>query len=168
MTDPNPSKQYTNVFLKNGILEENDYVIVCKEAYNLLVDKYGHDDTEIKRWCISISQDSSILQIEVHLKPIQVIGVLSAKKTIKMIQISRKETVKALIEKLQRLFKTPPGTVSRLWKVDHHINLTQILNTDKNIVLKGALLLNDREDIENSEIADEDIVLFESKIKSQT
>ncbi|CAG9318807.1 unnamed protein product [Blepharisma stoltei] len=164
--DPLPCKSYTNVFLKKGILEEIDYVILSKEAYSFLVKKYGHDNTEIKRWCISISQDASILQVEVHLKPIQIIWVSDSKKAKKVIQISRKETIKNLIEKLERIHRCPQNTASKLWKIDPNSKIDKLFQNGQSVVLKGAMLLNEREDLENCEIADEDLVLFESKSKN--
>jgi ubiquitin C-terminal hydrolase len=176
LTDPQPSKQYTNVKIKPEAIEGKDYTLVPKAAYSLLAEKYGHDNTEIKRWSVALTEDGSVTQVEVRLKEVNVVPVPSpveAHQRVKKVFISRRETVKLLRDKLTRIYKQVYAhtnlnlDISRLWKIDFNTKLESIQAASKEVpaYIKGPVLLIDKEDLENSNIADEDIILIEFKRK---
>ena len=164
LIDPEASKGYTNVCVKTGLAEMEDFQVVPKAAYSLLVSKYDHDDTEIRRYSIATDIDGSQTTVEIWLKRIQVL----LDSTVKELFISRKESVSDLKEKVNRITGRK-GAITRLWKkkpteaVSAVLDTLSKLTTTKSVLLfREALLLEDSKELESADIADEDVVIVET------
>ncbi|CAG9318242.1 unnamed protein product [Blepharisma stoltei] len=168
--DPANDMKYSNINITPTASEEKDYIIVQKSAYDIIDKNWSHDNTEIKRFAIALTDEGNLTQIEVRLKPVKVAVIpnfISGILQIKTVNISRKATANELKWKLQRIFKEEckakgiNNDTCKLWKVQHESSLQKIQQNASEIYIKGAESLKDDEELENAEIADEDIVILE-------
>lgn len=163
--DPRPRKSYTNVALMPEVLEGRDYEVLPNEAYKYLVNKYGTDDTEIKRFATALNDDGSISQVEVHLKQINVVVYphpLGEHPIIKKMQMLRREYVDTLKEKVSECSGIDAKLKSRIWKLEAPVNLEALLRLKRGSSIPGSTLLKERkQELEDAEIADDDVVLVE-------
>lgn len=158
VNDPLECKEYTNVVLNSGLIENKDFILLPKQAYSFLEKKYSASSV-IRRWAIALDELGQTTHVEVNLKTIKFM-TLPTPKTVFTAQTSRKETVAMLSEKLFRLANFPDhNAVHRLWKApefDPALEFSELSKLDLQLLTK-------RQEIEESEIADDDIIVLELK-----
>lgn len=168
LPDPDPSKAYTNVKVRAGLVEQEDFQVVPKAAYHMLVTKYSHDGTEIRRYSVATNVDGSNSTVEIWLKKVQIlIG-----ETVREVYISRKETITDLKDKLMRCLAV--DTPLRLWKKKTNEMLPNVLDilqriraADESYVFREAHLVDDSKELENADLADEDLLIAEQQSRSR-
>lgn len=74
LTDPDLTKSYCNFILKDNLQENVDYVIVSHKVWKFLFKIYG--GTEIKRFIVSVNDDTNLTYIEVKLKMVKIIKII--------------------------------------------------------------------------------------------
>ena len=108
--DPKIGEEYTNQFLSNKVIENNDYQIVDEEIYNLLTKVFGSPLQEIVRK-IRYNEKDTYPEIEIHLLKYKIMLLcknlledeqLSHLIQLKKIQISREKTFNNLVTKIIR------------------------------------------------------------------
>lgn len=168
LPDPEPSKSYTNFKVKPGLVEQEDFQVVPKSAYHLLVTKYDHDSTELRRYSIATNTEGSNTMVEIWLKKVQVLSG----DVVREVYISRKETVTDLKEKLMRSLNIGPSI--RLWKkktTEILANVVDILQriqaADESYVFREATLIDETKELESADIADEDLLIVELQSRSR-
>ena len=165
--DLRPNKAYTNTLLKPEVREKIDFEIVAKPAYSFLEKRYGSDDTVIKRWCISLTEDGSGLHIELRLKPIKILllpPLPKQKKKFSTVHISRIETVLILKEKLLALMPERSVCEVRAWKTHDNPDLAVLFKSTKHTI--NGKILKENQMIEDCEIAEDDAIIVEFKQKN--
>lgn len=159
--DTRANKDYNNVYLKQEATEKIDFELISKTSYNFLENKYGHDNTVIKRWCISLNEDGSGLHVELRLKPIKFISIPPIQDQISTILMSRIETITTLKEKLLSLSPRLKVLDFRAWKVSEIKEINEIFKQKKYTI--NGKLLQESTIIEDCEIAEDDIIIAEFK-----
>ena len=108
--DPKKGEEYTNQFLSNKIIENNDYQIVDEDIYNLLTKVFGSPLQEIVRK-IHFNEKDQYPEIEIHLLKYKIIvlckNLLEDEQLchliqLKKVQISREKTFNNLVTKIIR------------------------------------------------------------------
>ena len=108
--DPKSGEEYTNQFLSNKVIENNDYQIVDEDIYNLLEKVFGSPMQEIVRK-IHYNEKDTYPEIEIHLLKYKVIvlckNLLEDEQLchliqLKKIQISREKSFNNLVSKIVR------------------------------------------------------------------
>ena len=108
--DPKKEEEYTNQFLSNKVIENNDYQIVDEDIYNLLSKVFGSPMQEIIRK-IHYNEKDIYPEIEIHLLKYKIIvlckNLLEDEQLchliqLKKIQISREKTFNHLVTKITR------------------------------------------------------------------
>ena len=168
LPDPDPSKAYTNVKVRAGLLEQDDFMVVPKAAYHQLVTKYSHDQTEIRRYSVATNVDGSSSSVEIWLKKVHIL----VDDTVRAIFISRKETVTDLKEKLLRCLAIDLSI--RLWRKKTNEMLPNVVDilqriraADESYVFREASLVDDSKELENADIADEDLLIVEKQSRTR-
>lgn len=70
LTDPDKIKNYCNVVLLLGLEENRDFLIVSHKVWKYLFKIYGGQ--EIKRFIVSVNDDSNLTHVELNLKKVLV------------------------------------------------------------------------------------------------
>jgi len=171
-----PQEEQANLYLKDSILENKDYILVPSTAYEYLKESYG-SDKDIKRCLVPLTEEGDLMQVEVKLKPVRVVPIPSFQETLetpKHFQVSKKAKVGDLKSKLQDIYKElyPRSLLdfsqARLWKVTPDCKLTDFHPTAKSILIESAQLLPNKTVLEEAQVADEDIIIVEFKQKDWT
>lgn len=68
LKDPDDVKNYCNLVLKEGLEDNKDFIIVPHNVWKHLFKIYGGN--EIKRFIVSVNDDSNLTLIEVWLKKV--------------------------------------------------------------------------------------------------
>jgi hypothetical protein len=92
-------KKYTNIQLRENLVENEDYIVVSSMMWRFLYEIYG--GFEIQRYIISEHTDDDDVKYEIYLRCISV--VMDRKEYT--LQISKQEFVKDLKKKIMRIFK---------------------------------------------------------------
>ena len=109
--DPKIGEEYTNQFLSNKVIENNDYQIVDEDTYKLLTKVFGAPLQEIVRKIHYNEKDITYPEIEIHLLKYKILilckNLLEDEKLchliqLKKIQISREKTFNHLLTKIVR------------------------------------------------------------------
>ena len=77
LIDPDKIKNYCNMILKTGIEENKDFIIVSHKIWKYLFKIYGGQ--EIKRYIVSVNDDSNLTHVELNLKKVKYFFLLSYK-----------------------------------------------------------------------------------------
>jgi ubiquitin C-terminal hydrolase len=163
--DINPNHE-PNCIIKKGFRLGHEYEIIPPKAWNYFKTKYGAIH-EIPRYSILLSKFET--KVEISLKPIRVILLLNNNISPEVIifHVSIKKTLKELEEIIKNAFQKKISSLDEtkkiiLWKCNQGINEHNINNKINFIkkVLPGVLLKGDDE-VQNLEIADEDLVIAE-------
>jgi len=175
--DPDLVKEYCNYALKQGLVENKDFIILPHPVWKYLHGIYAGRD--IKRYVISLNDESNQTAIEVWLKRINVLVYPPIKKgqdplqcQVQTLFMSKKETVKELREKMTRISKAQGNlahqlTSCRLWKLDPHIDWRQFIQRaieekEEIYPIKGTRLTEGLV-LEDAELGDTDVVICEYK-----
>lgn len=98
------AKLWQNNQLKAGLKEEEDYMIVDPDIYNIIDEKYGvKKNQEIIRFGIAANEDEAI--VEVYFRPVKFLPIpnqLFKYQQPITVFISRVEKVEDLFKKFQR------------------------------------------------------------------
>ncbi|CAG9334234.1 unnamed protein product [Blepharisma stoltei] len=164
-------KERDEVVLKNTLALAIDYEIIPRKAWKYFSEKYGcKDGSEISRKSIEIS--GSETQVEVKYKPIKTIvwrGNNWETDNPVTIFISRKAWIRDFRHKFRRIMREKIQSLiddddMKIWKLDPTVSLADLKNLAKadHLPIKfPGKSLDTNEVIEESEIADEDIILIE-------
>ena len=69
LIDPEKTKDYCNYVLKRGLQENKEFLIISHKVWKYLYKIYG--GREIKRWIVSVNDESAATQIEIWLKRVR-------------------------------------------------------------------------------------------------
>jgi ubiquitin carboxyl-terminal hydrolase 4/11/15 len=111
-------KNQTSEDLKDH-LKEDDYSLLPKAAYDILVDWYGLSpgSRPIRRCVVEFgSTISKTLKVEIYIFDIKLCVHSNINET-KSCPFSRADTVRKVQNKLIELFQVPEGTETRVWQV---------------------------------------------------
>jgi len=179
LVDPDLVKEYCNYTVKQGLVENKDFIILPHPVWKYLHGIYSGRD--IKRYVISLNDETAQNAIEVWLKRINVLVYPPIKEGQDPLQckvhtlfMSKKETVKELREKMTRIMKAQgrvklnvPLNSCKLWKLDPHQDWRQFIQRtieekEEFFPIKGTRLTEGLV-LEDAELGDTDIVICEYK-----
>ena len=168
-----PEETYTHNILKSKFSENLHYVILPEFSYLKIKEKHSPVDFEIIRYCVPVDGNQSITQVEVTLQKL-LISLLPSCKGVpdKYIYISKTKTVGELREVIQKQIKDDIEKSDldfnelKIWKAPSSVNLKLIDERQHRVCIAEAMLLCEPNTIEDSEIAPDDLILFEFRKKN--
>ena len=139
LQDPDKVKEYCNSIVKQGLVENIDFIILPHNVWKYLHKIYSGKD--IKRYVISVNDETNQTSIEIWLKKINVLVCPPINKNqsyqeceVQTLYISKKEAVKDLKEKVTRTLQSQGDihnnvnmSSCRLWKLDPKEDYSQFV-----------------------------------------
>ena len=164
------NSKYKN-FLKTGLFENSDYVLLPEKAYKYLSNFYPPEN-EIPRF--AIPNNSSSATVELYIKKILFVFFNKSKLERKHAFIGRntklEETVKSIFKFIGEK-KFNPNQV-KIWKINSEYNniskLEQFHKKKPGEYFEGCSELNIDSSVDNSLISDTDYVFCDISIKGNT
>lgn len=101
--------------LNRNCAENEDFILVPEEAWNLLVNNFGTEE-EMNGYplrCPVIKRTETFLQVEIF--PLEFRILLYGSKEDKLVRYSRNNTLKDVIDEMKKIFRIPEDTPIQLW-----------------------------------------------------